>query len=48
MKEKYNSEEEKIYLPCLYEWAISKKLPVRDSKWMNKKELQNWGVFLVY
>ena len=44
MKEKYHSEENKVYLPYLdannlYGWAMSKKLPVRDFKWMNKKEL---------
>ena len=47
MKEKYNPEEENIYLPYLdannlYGWAMSKPLPVRNFKWMDEKELENW------
>ena len=50
MDSKYNPEEEDIYLAYLdannlYGWAMSKKLPVRDFKWMNEKELQNWEKF---
>ena len=54
MKEKYNPEEENIYLPYLdannlYGWAMSKLLPVKDFKWMTNEELsitkhttENW------
>ena len=47
MGSRYNPEEDNVYLAYLdannlYGWATSKKLPVRDFKWMNEKELQNW------
>ena len=50
MREKYNPKEDNVYLAYLdannlYGWAMSKRLPVRDFKWMNRKELQNWKKF---
>ena len=47
MKEKYNPEKDCVYIPYLdannlYGWAMSKPLPVRNFKWMNEKELENW------
>ena len=50
MGSKYNPEEYNVYLAYLdannlYGWAMSKKLPVRDFKWMNERELQNWYKF---
>ena len=33
-----------VYLVAnnLYGWAMCKKMPTHDFKWMNKKELSNW------
>ena len=50
MSLRYNPDKENVYLAYLdannlYGWAMSKKLPVRDFKWMNEKELQNWEKF---
>ena len=47
MGSKYNPEEYNVYLAYLdannlYGWAMSKKLPVKNFKSMNERELQNW------
>ena len=43
----YDSDKPTKYIPYLdannlYGWAMSKKLPVSDFKWMNVDELNNW------
>ena len=47
MGEKFNPNEETKYIPYLdannlYGWAMSKPLPLRNFKWMDEKELENW------
>ena len=47
MQDEFNPNEETKYIPYLdannlYGWAMSKPLPVRDFKWMDEKELENW------
>ena len=48
--DKYNPEKDSVYIPYLdannlYGWAMSKPLPVRNFKWMNEKELEEWKNF---
>ena len=50
MGEKFDPEKEKIYIPYLdanglYSWAMTNPLPVRNFKWMEKEELENWREF---
>jgi len=50
MGSKYNPDEESIYIQYLdannlYGQGMSKPLPVRNFKWMNEKELENWERF---
>ena len=47
MEEIYNSEEKSKYILYLdanglYTSAMSKPLPIKDFKWMNKEELEDW------
>ena len=47
MGKNYNPEEKSKYILYLdanglYATAMSKPLPVKDFKWMNKEELENW------
>ena len=47
MESGYDPKEENVYIQYLdannlYSWAMSRRLPVRDFKWMNEGELQNW------
>ena len=47
MGEKFDPNKETKYIPYLdannlYGWAMSKPLPVRNFKWMDEKELENW------
>ena len=47
MEEKFDPNEETKYIPYLdannlYGWAMSKPLPVRNFKWMDREELENW------
>ena len=43
-----NGEDQSIYIPYLdannlYGWAMSQPLPVKDFKWMNDNELEEWA-----
>ncbi len=43
----YNKDQMSVYIPYLdannlYGWAMRHKLPVKDFRWMNEDELENW------
>jgi len=50
MGEKFDPNEEPRFIQYLdannlYGWAMSEPHPVRDFKWMDEKEKENWFVF---
>jgi len=50
MGEGYDSNKPSKYIQYfdgnnLYGWAMSKPLPTREFKWMNREELEDWRSF---